>query len=76
MGGGDNGCGIWLLGVTSNKLVTFPEQYSPFGLMLLRLGNVTSVCVCVYVCVCALHYAARLMYTIDLLKSTSYYYMM
>ena len=31
------------------------EQHSPFGLMLLRLGNVTivCVCVCVRVCVCA-----------------------
>ena len=28
MGGGDNGCGIGLLGVTSNKLVTFPRQNS------------------------------------------------
>ena len=28
MGGGDNGCDIWLLGVTSNKLVTFPGQNS------------------------------------------------
>ena len=45
MGGGDNGCGIWLLGVTSNKIVTFPrQQYSPFGLMLLHLGNVTIIC--------------------------------
>ena len=52
MGGGDNGCGIWLLGVTSNKLVIpQTEQHSPFGLMLLRLGNVTIVCVCVTVCV-------------------------
>ena len=25
MGGGDNGCGSELLGVTSNKLVTFPR---------------------------------------------------
>ena len=42
MGGGDNGCGIGLLGVTSNKLVTFPRQncqYLPFGLMLLRLES-------------------------------------
>ena len=33
------------------------EQHSPFGLMLLRLGNVTIMCVCVcacvHVCVCA-----------------------
>ena len=28
MAGGDNGCGIWLLEVTSNKLVTFPRQNS------------------------------------------------
>ena len=34
------------------------EQHSPFGLMLLHLGNVTimrvcvCVCVCVYVCAC------------------------
>ena len=27
------------------------EQHSPFGLMLLRLGNVTTMCVCIYVCV-------------------------
>ena len=40
MGGGDSGCGIGLLGVTSNKLVTFPR----------RLGNVTIMCVCVCVC--------------------------
>ena len=33
MGGGDDGCGSGLLGVTSNKLVTFPK-----GRMLLRLG--------------------------------------
>ena len=26
MGGGDNGCGNGLLGVTSNKLATFPRQ--------------------------------------------------
>ena len=25
------------------------EQHSPFGLMLLRLGNVTTMCVCVCV---------------------------
>ena len=52
MGGGDNGCGSGLLGVASNK---FPqtEQHSPFRLMLLRLGNVTIVCVCARVCVCA-----------------------
>ena len=43
MGGGDSGCGIGLLRVTFNKLVTFPRQssMSPFmWLMLLRLGNV------------------------------------
>ena len=28
------------------------EQHSPFGPMLLCLGNVTIMCVCVYVCVC------------------------
>ena len=28
MGVGDSACGIWLLGVTSNKLVTFPRQNS------------------------------------------------
>ena len=27
------------------------EQHSPFGLMLLRLGNVTIMCVCVCACV-------------------------
>ena len=26
MGGGDSGCGIGLLGETSNKLVTFPDR--------------------------------------------------
>ena len=54
MGGGDNGCGIGLLGVTSNKSSYIPqtEQHSPFGLVLLHLGNVTIMCVCVCVCVC------------------------
>ena len=28
------------------------EQHSPFGLMLLCLGNVTIMCVCVCMCVC------------------------
>jgi len=28
MAGGDNGCDIWLLGVISSKLVTFPRQNS------------------------------------------------
>ena len=28
MGGGDSGCGIGFLGVTSNKFVTFPRQSS------------------------------------------------
>ena len=28
------------------------EQHSPFGLMLLCLGNVTIMCMCVCVCVC------------------------
>ena len=40
MGGDGSGCGIGLLGVTSNKLVPFPRQ-NVFGLMLHRLGNVT-----------------------------------
>ena len=58
MGGGDYGCGSGLLGVTS-KISYIPqtEQHSPFGLMLLRLGNVTimcvRVCVCAHACVCA-----------------------
>ena len=36
MEGGDNGCGIGFLRVTSNKLVTFPRQNSirPSGLAL------------------------------------------
>ena len=42
MGGGDNGCGIWLLGVTSSYIPQ-TEQHSSFGLMLLRLGNVTII---------------------------------
>ena len=28
------------------------EQHLPFGLMLLRLGNVTTMCVCMCVCMC------------------------
>ena len=41
MGGGDSGYGIGLLWVTSNKLaIPQTEQHSPFGLMLLGLGNV------------------------------------
>jgi len=42
------------------------EQHSPFGLMLLRLGNVTIICVyvcvyicmyvCVYICMCVCQY--------------------
>ena len=47
MGGGDYGCGIGFLGVTSNKLVTFPRRNSirpSRGLMLLHLGNVTIIC--------------------------------
>ena len=68
MGGGGNGYGSELLGVTSNKSVTFPrrksqisyipqtEQHSPFGLMLLHLGNVIIVCLCVCVCVCVCVY--------------------
>ena len=35
-----------------NKLHSPDEQHSPFGLMLLHLGNVTIMCVCVCVCVC------------------------
>ena len=48
MGGGDNGCGSGLLGVTSNNI----PQTEHFGLMLLRLGNVTTICVraCERVC--------------------------
>ena len=52
MGGGDYGCGSGLLGVTSISYIHQTEQHSPFGLMLLRLGNVTIMCVCVCVCVC------------------------
>ena len=38
MGGGDNGCGSWLLGATSNKTVAFPRQDSirPLDLMLIQ----------------------------------------
>ena len=49
-------------------IVTFPrwnipqtEQHSPFGLMLLHLGNVTIMCVCVRVCVCV--HVSVLVYT-------------
>ena len=41
MSGGDNGCGSGLLGVTSNNI----PQTEHFGLMLLHLGNVTTICV-------------------------------
>ena len=44
MGGGDNGCGSGFLGVTSNNIPQM-EQHSPFGLMLLHLGNVTIICI-------------------------------
>ena len=53
MGGGDNGCGIQLLGVTSNKLVTFPRQNSirPSGSCCPSGECNYYVSVCVYVCV-------------------------
>ena len=52
MGGGDSGCGIWLLRVTSNNIPQTEQHLPfglmllclPFGLMLLRLGNVTLHC--------------------------------
>ena len=47
MGGGDDGCGSGLLGVTSNKLrscILQTEQHSPLGLVVLCLGNVTIMC--------------------------------
>ena len=51
MGGGDNGCDIGLLGVTSNKSVTFPRRNTqahaaPSG----ECNYYVCVCVCVHVC--------------------------
>ena len=62
MGGGDNGCGIGLLGVTSNKLVTLPRRNSirpsgsccfVWGMKLLCARVCTRVCVrvCMRTCV-------------------------
>ena len=65
MGGGGNGCGTELLGVTSNKQVTFP------GLMLLHLENVTIICVCVCVYLCACVFVC--VYTPTKILSTSIY---
>ena len=48
---------MWHLVVKGNiqqiSYIPQTEQHSPFGLVLLRLGNVTIVCVCVCVRVCA-----------------------
>ena len=47
MGGGDNGCGSGLLGVTSNILVIPQmEQHEPKRLMLLCLVNVAIIIMC------------------------------
>ena len=47
MVGGDSGCGIGLLGVTSKKCyIPQTEQHSPFRVILLRLGNVTIIWFC------------------------------
>ena len=46
MGGGDSGCGIMFLGVLNIHQISYilqTEQHSPFGLMLLRVRNVTIV---------------------------------
>ena len=44
MGGADNGCGSGLLGVPpTSKLHFSTEQHSPFGSMLPRLGDATTV---------------------------------
>ena len=60
MGGGDNGCGILVTRGNIQQISYIPktEQHSPFGLMLLRLGNVTIICmyVCVYICMCVCQY--------------------
>jgi len=46
---------VWHLVVKGNiqqiSYIPQTEQHSPFGLMLLRLGNGTIVCVCVCACV-------------------------
>ena len=49
MDGGDSGCGIGLLRLTSNKLVTFPSQNS-----IRFLGSCCSIwgMSTMYVCVC------------------------
>ena len=76
MGGDGNGCGIGLLGVTSNKLVTFPRQNSirpwahaaPSGecncYMRVRVRMRVRVCVCVCVCLKCMY---MYMYTICML---------
>ena len=46
MGGGESGCGIGFLGVLNIHQISYipqTQQHSPFGLMLLRLRNVTIV---------------------------------
>ena len=48
----------WVARGTIQQISYIPqtEQHSPFGLMLLRLGNVTIICVCVHVCACVCVY--------------------
>ena len=43
----------WVARDNSQQISYIPQtaQHSPFGLMLLRLGNVTIMCVNVHVCV-------------------------
>ena len=41
MGGGDNGCGSGLSNIQQISYIPQMEQHLSFGLMLLRLGNVT-----------------------------------
>ena len=53
MGGGDNGCHRG--NIQQITYIPQTEQHFPFGLMLLRLGNVTIMCMCMCVhvwCVC------------------------
>ena len=50
----------WVARGTIQQISYIPqtEQHSPFGLMLLRLGNATIICmyVCMYVCMCVCLY--------------------
>ena len=48
---------LWTDHLTS--YISQTEQHLPFGLMLLRLGNVTIMCVCT--CVCVTVYCAQIL---------------